>query len=161
MKATKRWALAAAAGLLLSMTVVSTASANHPGQGPCQERGGGFYGGNQGGKQLTRMLRHLDLSDAQKQQVKAILARAEAERPGRDPEAKRAQMERHHQLMKAAEFDEQAAREMIAAGQARMAEMRLKQMRVKHEIMQLLTAEQKQQLQERRANRMKRLDDRF
>ncbi|WP_417349801.1 Spy/CpxP family protein refolding chaperone [Ferrimonas sp.] len=159
MKLTKTLTLAAVAGLVLSMTAVSTASAKNHGQGYHQEMGGEFHQG--GGKHMKRMLRGLDLTDEQKQQVKDILTKAKADRPERDPQFMKAQMERHHQLMLAAEFDEQAAREAIAVRQAKMAEMQLKQMKVQHEIMQLLTAEQKQKLEERRAERMKRFEDRF
>ena len=161
MKLTKTLTLAAVAGLVLSMTAVSTASAKNHGQGYHQEMGGEFHQGRGGGKHMKRMLRGLDLTDEQKQQVKDILAKAKADRPERDPQSMKAQMERHHQLMLAAEFDEQAAREAIAVRQAKMAEMQLKQMKVQHEIMQLLTAEQKQKLEERRAERMKRFEDRF
>ncbi|WKE65485.1 periplasmic heavy metal sensor [Gallaecimonas kandeliae] len=89
----------------------------------------------------------LGLSQAQKDQIQALLDAQKGKRPSRDQmKAKRDEMKA---LIEAPAFDETKARAMIAEH----ADMELAHMKLAHDVMQVLTAEQKDKLAEMRKER--------
>ncbi|MDO5059260.1 MAG: Spy/CpxP family protein refolding chaperone, partial [Neisseria sp.] len=89
-----------------------------------------------------------------KQKIRAII---EANRPS---EADKKAMKQAYQARKPADFnapfDEAAARQAISERQARHAETALKHQKMRHEIMQVLTPEQRAKLSEKRPQMKKR-----
>lgn len=103
-------------------------------------RGDGFHGGMHRGGPMG-MLRGIDLTDAQKQQIKAIL---EANKPDL---AAMEQMKTLREARKSGtELTAEQKAQLKSARQAQRAKMQL----VHEQILNVLTAEQKQQLEQRR-----------
>ncbi len=139
-------------------------SGHHGGFGP--HRGGGGHGfgdrgqsGPRGEHFLHFMLRGLDLTDAQKEQIRGLL---EQEREGAEDRhtALRDAHQSLHQLATAETYDAaavKAAAETIGRLSAEMAENRA---RVGNSIYQVLTPEQRQQLEERHERRIARRQER-
>ncbi|SDJ90217.1 protein CpxP [Ferrimonas sediminum] len=164
MKTAKRVVLASVAAVALAATAVAGVAAQD------KNHGGGFHDGhhNQGkhdrggrGHDIRKMLRSLDLSDEQKQQVRDIMTQARDHRVKPDIEAVKLHKEKRQQLMDNPEFNADLANELIQYRQARLAERQLQQMQTHHKIYQVLTTEQKQQLAERQAQKMGRMMDKF
>ncbi len=122
----------------------------HHGQGYHQEKRG-HHGGD-----VRKMLRGLDLTAEQKTQIQALIEAAHVDKPKRDMAKMEAHMAARHALMTQPTFDEAAAREMIRERQANMADRALARMKLQHDIIQVLTDEQKAKLAERHAERMER-----
>lgn len=97
-----------------------------------QRRGGG----------LQHLLAGVELTDAQKQQIKQLteqhLAKAKA-----DTSAGRSQM---HELMAAESFDELNAKQLIQLRQEQKLQRQLQRLQLQHQILQLLSAEQRDQV---------------
>ncbi|MBT1445255.1 Spy/CpxP family protein refolding chaperone [Shewanella sp. JM162201] len=119
----------------------------------------GRHGGrHDGGPMMMENMRHmfkdLNLSDEQKVQLRELMKahkdarKAERDADGAERDASRAA---HHEkmqaLMNAPTFDEAAAKALIAERQARGEERALEAMKLQHQMFQLLTPEQKTQLQ--------------
>ncbi|USD37682.1 MULTISPECIES: Spy/CpxP family protein refolding chaperone [Ferrimonas] len=164
MKTAKRVVLASVAAVALAATAVAGVAAQD------KNYGGGYYDGHhkQGkhdrggrGHDIRKMLRSLDLSDEQKQQVRDIMTQARDNRVKPDIEAVKLQMEKRQQLLESPEFNSELANELIQYRQTRMAERQLQQMQTHHKIYQILTAEQKQKLADRKAQKMERMLDKF
>jgi protein CpxP len=89
----------------------------------------------------------LDLSSTQQEQLKAIWAR---EKPTLKPLMQ--QMHQYHEAMKTLEssgaFDEAKTRALATQSSATMIELQVQHARIKSEMMQVLTADQKTQLQQ-------------
>jgi periplasmic protein CpxP/Spy len=102
-------------------------------------RGGGF------GDMLGMMGDYLDLSDAQRTQMKAIVAK---EKPTIKPLMQ--QLAQGHQQMRQLEeagtFDEMKVRAAATQQSQTMAELMVQKARIKSEMMQVLTADQKTKL---------------
>jgi periplasmic protein CpxP/Spy len=98
------------------------------------------HGGPDG--DFHRMLKQLDLTADQQAQVKAIW---EKEKPAMQPLMQ--QMRQNHQAMKALEtsgpFDEAKTRALATQNAQTMIEMQVQHARIKSEIMQILTPDQK------------------
>jgi len=94
------------------------------------------------GADFHRMLKQLDLTTDQQAQVKAIW---EKEKPAMQPLMQ--QMRQNHQAMKALEasgpFDEAKTRALATQNAQTMIEMQVQHARIKSEIMQILTPDQK------------------
>lgn len=154
---TKRFLVAA--GLVAALaggTAVSFA------QGPGRS-GPGLSGPGRGGPRgVARMdfgLRGVQLTDAQREQVRSIMQshRAEFENTRKAlGEAQRAFAE----ATRAAAFDEATIRARSTALAGAMAEDAILRAKVRTEVHGLLTAEQQQQLKDREATRQKRMQER-
>ena len=108
------------------------------------------YGGP--GGDFHRMLRQLDLTADQHSQVKAIF---EKEKPTLQPLME--QMRQNHSAMSALEaggtFDEAKTRALATQNSQTMIELQVEHARIKSEIMQILTPDQKAKLAQIEANR--------
>jgi len=113
------------------------------------------YGGP--GADFHHMLRQLDLTADQHSQVKAIF---EKEKPTLQPLMQ--QMRQNHSAMSALEaagtFDEAKTRALATQNSQTMIELQVEHARIKSEIMQILTADQKAKLVQIEANRAARMD---
>jgi len=111
------------------------------------------YGGPGG---FHHMLKQLDLTSAQQDQVKAIWAK---EKPTLQPLMQ--QMRQNHSAMKALEasgpFDEAKTTALATQNSQTMIQLQVEHARIKSEIMQILTAEQKAKLAQLEANRAARM----
>jgi len=107
------------------------------------------YGGPGG---FRHMLKQLDLTSAQQDQVKAIWAK---EKPSLQPLMQ--QLRQNHSAMSAVEasgpFDEAKTRALVTQNSQTMIELQVEHARIKSEIMQILTADQKAKLAQLEANR--------
>lgn len=165
---------AISAAVLMGLALTACSS-DKPQRGPKHEQGAqkDFKRGG-----LPHDLRELNLTDAQKAQIKQIM---EQNRPQRDQraapnDAQREQFRSQMQAQRAAEnslitnatFDEAAARNLIvqrdqnqAERQQRQNEAELQQLKTRHAIMQVLTPEQRQQwLQNQQQRQNERKNDR-
>jgi protein CpxP len=108
------------------------------------------------GGDFHHMLKQLDLTSAQHDQVKAIF---EKEKPAMKPLME--QMRQNHDAMKALEasgpFDEAKTRALATQDSQTMIELQVEHARIKSEIMQILTADQKAKLAQIEANREARM----
>ncbi len=111
------------------------------------------YGGPGG---FRHMLKQLDLTSAQQDQMKAIWAK---EKPALQPLMQ--QLRQNHSAMSALEpsgpFDEAKTRALATQNSQTMIELQVEHARIKSEIMQILTADQKAKLAELEANRAARM----
>ncbi|MCL1112120.1 Spy/CpxP family protein refolding chaperone [Shewanella basaltis] len=103
---------------------------------------------------MQRMLRKLDLTDAQKEQVNAIVEKYKADRPERPTKEQReaqreAQRTEMLALVTSASFDEAKATEMAEAQHQKKLQGMLSHLKMQNEIYQLLTPEQQVQFQEK------------
>ncbi|WP_434927463.1 Spy/CpxP family protein refolding chaperone [Shewanella sp. HL-SH5] len=104
--------------------------------------------GHKGG--MHKMLRKLDLTDAQKVQVKVIFDKYKANRPERPTKEQRAAHKADMlALITTAGFDEVKATEMVEAKQQMQLQKMLTHMKIQNEIYQLLTPEQQQKFQDK------------
>jgi protein CpxP len=109
---------------------------------------GGKYHGHKGG--IHKMLRKLDLTDAQKVQVNVIFDKYKANRPEHPTQEQRAAHKADRlALITTAGFDEVKATEMVEAKQQMQLQKMLTQMKIQNEIYQLLTPEQQQKFQDK------------
>jgi protein CpxP len=108
------------------------------------------------GGDFRHMLKQLDLTSAQHDQVKAIWAK---EKPTLQPLMQ--QMRQNHSAMSALEasgsFDEAKTRALATQNSQTMIELQVEHARIKSEIMQILTADQKAKLAQIKANREARM----
>ncbi|MGA2425802.1 MAG: Spy/CpxP family protein refolding chaperone [Terriglobales bacterium] len=136
MKSTRIRVLTIAAAVLLAAATV-IAQGRHGFGGP----DGDFH----------HMLKQLDLTSDQQSQVKAIWAR---EKPTLQPLMQ--QMQQNHNAMKALQasgpFDETKTRTLATQNSQTMVELQVEHERMKSEIMQILTPDQKTKLAEIEAN---------
>ena len=141
MKSTRNRILTMGAALLL-MAAAAIAQGRHGFGGP----DGDFH----------HMLKQLDLTSDQQTQVKAIFAK---EKPTLQPLMQ--QMRQNHDAMKALEasgpFDEAKTRALATQNSQTMVELQVEHARIKSEIMQVLTADQKTKLAEIEANHEARM----
>jgi len=111
------------------------------------------YGGPGG---FRHMLKQLDLTSAQQDQVKAIWTK---EKPTLQPLME--QMRQNHSALSALEasgpFDEAKTRALVTQNSQTMIELQVEHARIKSEIMQILTADQKAKLAQLEANRAARM----
>jgi periplasmic protein CpxP/Spy len=112
------------------------------------------FGGPEG--DFHHMLKQLDLTSDQHSQVKAIW---EKEKPTLEPLMQ--QMRQNHSAMKALEasgpFDETKTRALATQNSQTMVEMQVEHARIKSEIMQILTPDQKAKLAQIEANHEARM----
>ena len=119
----------------------------------------GHHGGGFGGM-LGMMGDYLDLTDAQRTQMKAILAKAKPTiRPLMQQLAQDHQQ--MHQLESASTFDETKVRTLATQQSQTMTELMVQRARINSELMQVLTADQKTKLAALEAKRQARLQRHF
>jgi protein CpxP len=111
-----------------------------------------------GGRGLAFMLHRLDLSDAQKAQAKEIIAK---EKPAIQPLMQQLAQSRHQlrQFEESGNFDEVQVRNIAAQQAQTLTELTVQKTRIKAELVQILTPEQKTkltQMMDRREQRMQR-----
>ncbi|HIP76360.1 MAG TPA: periplasmic heavy metal sensor [Psychromonas hadalis] len=145
----------------LSLGLASAVSANsHNGQGNgngrhnnnCEMNQGMHNGhgkhhkmmGGKHGKQ--NMFSRLDLSDAQKTEIQAIMKNAHPQRGIMNKEMRAKHQSKMQALMAAPEFDEAMARSMIEEHQKMKTERKLGMMKARHDAYQVLTEDQKEAL---------------
>ena len=114
--------------------------------------------GHGGHDDFQRMLRRLDLTADQHNQVKAIW---EKEKPAMQPLMQ--QMHQNHSAMSALEssgtFDEAKTRALATQNAQTMIELQVEHARIKSEIMQVLTADQKAKLAQMQAQHEARMKE--
>jgi len=141
MKSTRIRILTVGAAVLLA-AAAAIAQGRHGFGGP----GGDFH----------HMLRQLDLTADQHTQVKAIF---EKEKPALQPLMQ--QMRQNHASMRTLEasgpFDEAKTRALATQNSQTMIELEVEHARIKSEIMQILTADQKAKLAQIQANHAARM----
>jgi periplasmic protein CpxP/Spy len=130
-----------------SQTVVKTAGPGH--------RGGGF-----GGPMMGLYADYLDLTDAQRAQMKDIMTK---EKPTIKPLMK--QLAQSHQQLRQLEstgtFDEAKVRAIATQQAQTMTELTVQKARIKSEMMQVLTPDQKDKMAKFEARRQARFQKRF
>lgn len=163
--------------LMMSAGVAMAAShVEHPhGEHGGKPHHGKMHGKHHKGKKdgLPFGFAELNLTDAQKTQIKAIMEADRAQKPAKDEkmaEFKRkmdAQRQQERTLMSNKNFDEAAARKMIAErDQAREQqrqernERELQMLKKRHAVFQILTPEQQKQLQENQQKKMAEMEKR-
>ena len=123
--------LAGVAALMVAGTVFAVAQGGH----------GGPHGGGPG-DMMEHMARALNLTDAQKTQVKAIM---DAERAATEPS--RAKVDEIHKQIQAAtaegQFDEAQIRALASQGAQAMADQMVEHIRAHTKMLALLTPEQR------------------
>jgi periplasmic protein CpxP/Spy len=102
---------------------------------------GGFFGGTG----IQFLVHRLDLTDAQKTQIKQIMAK---EKPTMQPLIQQLSSSRqqHRQLVETAPFDESQAQTLATEQAQTIAQLMVERARVESEIYQVLTADQKTKL---------------
>jgi Spy/CpxP family protein refolding chaperone len=136
-----------AALAIVLMTAIAIAQ---PHGGP---RGGDFFGG----PMLGFFTDYLDLSDAQRAQIKDIMAK---EKPALEPLFKQ-EMQSHRQMMdlvQSGAFDEAKAQAIATQGAQIHAQLEVQHARVASEAYQVLTADQKAKLAQFMAKREQRFE---
>ncbi len=135
------------AALGFSQTVVKAAGPGH--------RGGGF-----GGPMMGLYADYLDLTDAQRAQMKDIMTK---EKPTIKPLMQ--QLAQSHQQLRQLEsagtFDEAKVRAIATQQAQTMTELTVQKARIKSELMQLLTADQKDKMAKFETRRQARLQKHF
>ncbi len=103
---------------------------------------------------MMKMMRKLDLSDSQKQQARDLVKtyrqsqkQEQASRSDRQAHFKQAQA-----LIKADNFDEQAARDFVSSNKDKRTERAVQRLKLQHSLYQLLTPEQQTKAEELKAN---------
>lgn len=113
--------------------------------------------GPHGGDSAVRMLKGLDLTDAQRKQIRTLVAASKADKPETD--AMKQLRESLQALVKADQFDASAARLLLEKQQGNMLEQQIERLKLHHQIRAVLTDEQKAKLDERQTKRRDRKAD--
>ncbi len=111
------------------------------------------------GHMIGFFARSLDLSDTQREQMKAVLQK---ERPTLKPLIQ--QLRQAHEQLKPYEegtYDEVKVRALVAQQTQTMAELTVQETRIHNELFQLLTSDQQAKMKELEANREARMQQRM
>lgn len=133
--------LVATLSVMTTQAVMADPQAHGRGEGMEHRRGGP--------EGIERMLKGLDLTDSQRQQIDKLQTEFLAKKP--EPEAHKAFAEQLKNLIRADVFDEVAARQLLEQQQAQMLDKAVARLKLQHDIRNILTAEQKAKLDERMA----------
>lgn len=114
-----------------------------------------------GAGQHGQLWQQLDLTDQQRQQIRELMQAHRAAMPTAQHEAMQALLddEAMQALLDAPQFDEQAARDILAQRAAQREQQQLASLKLQHEIQQLLTNEQREQLQQLQQQRHSKRHD--
>ncbi len=148
MKALKLLPLFVGAALLMAQPALA-------GDGHGTKHGGKFAGHE---VPELRLLKGLDLTDSQREQIRSLMKEAHTDKP--DPASRSAAHQAMQALVKAEQFDEVAARQLLEKQQPQMLEQQLKRLKLQHQIRTVLTDEQKAKLDERAAKMQQRMAER-
>ncbi|MCL9776399.1 CpxP family protein [Vibrio methylphosphonaticus] len=156
MKLAKKLVLVAA---VLPLTFATASAFAYGGKGGHHGKGGdGQCGGFD-----RKVFSQLDLTDAQKEQMKEMRQSMKSEmkaKRGENVGSKTAEMQARHQKMQdvvlADTFDAAAANELASEMVAKQTERRVKMMEKQHEMLSILTPEQKTKLKEVQQERMQK-----
>lgn len=148
--------LAPIAAVALLAVAGAVAFAQGPGPGGPGRRGPGF---GRGGPQAAFPLRALDLTDAQREQVRQV-TQQHFEQERDLLERVRAAREAQRQAAQTVPFSEPQVRATAEGLAALEADLSVSQARLQSEILALLTPEQQQRLQKMRAEREARVKER-
>lgn len=157
MKTAMRWMLTVIAALVITTGLVAQGPGGHRGRG-FGGPGAGMFGGPGGGFFGPMLGRHLDLTEAQREQVKAIFEASRA-----DTQAIHEQLKGlHEQIRSAVETGNTAEVEVLASQQGEltgklMAIQAKNMIRVRNEV---LTSAQIQKLTELRTEMQERMEQR-
>ncbi|MDP5205867.1 Spy/CpxP family protein refolding chaperone [Alishewanella sp. SMS8] len=110
------------------------------------------------GAMLKRQLASLDLSAEQKQAVAAVLAEHRANQG--DAADRAADKQAWQALMDAPQFDETTAKLLLEKRRAKQEERQLHLLQLRHQINQILTVAQREQLQNQREERRSKIEGR-
>lgn len=110
------------------------------------------------GMMLHRMLKGLDLTDAQQQQIRDLTDKFRATAPER--EQLQEQQEQLQALVKADTFDANAARALLEKQQTQMLDRKIAGLQLLHDIRAVLTAEQRAELDAKMAKQKDRMKER-
>ncbi len=119
----------------------------------------GDEGAAMSGMMLHRMLKNLDLTEAQQSQIKALTEKFRATQPERD--ARMAEREQLQALVNAQTFDSNAARSLLEKQQAARIEHQLTALQYMHDVRAVLTPEQKAKMDEKMAKMQQRIKERM
>ena len=97
---------------------------------------------------MKRMLAGLELTDSQREQIKQLMKQHRSEQKAARPD--KAERQQMRDLLAADTFDEVTARQLIEKQQQQAVDKRLAAMKLQHQVLQVLTDEQRQQLNEKR-----------
>ncbi|UTF60057.1 Spy/CpxP family protein refolding chaperone [Gilvimarinus sp. DA14] len=119
------------------------------------ERGGrADFGAEHALLMQERLAEKIGLSEEQRSQIQVLVENHQSVYP-KDREARKAQREALQAIVDAETFDESAARNLFEQG----IEQKVAQLKLRHDIAQILTAEQKAQLEEIKQRGKKRFKD--
>jgi|ERR1022692_1833513 protein CpxP len=145
-----RFLVAALAVMLGAAIAKSQTAADAPPPPPMHEHGFGMEGHGMG-----FFAKYLDLSDAQRAQMKAVLHK---ERPTVKPLME--QLHQMHQQLKPYEegtYDEAKVQALVAQQAQTMVQVKVQETRIHNELFQLLTPDQQAKMKEFEANREARM----
>jgi periplasmic protein CpxP/Spy len=149
--------LVAALAVMLGAAIAKSQTADTTPSAPTPTHGHQF--GKRGHMMMGFPARYLDLTDAQRTQMKAIM---EKERPTTKPLMQ--QLRQTHEQLKQFEegtYDEAKVRAVAAQQAQTMVELTVQKTRIHNELYQLLTPEQQSKLKEFEANRAERMQKRM
>ncbi|WP_105253764.1 Spy/CpxP family protein refolding chaperone [Pseudoalteromonas sp. T1lg75] len=131
---------------VISITLASTAAL--AGQG-------GHHKHGERGMLSERMIAHLQLSEQQQTQIKAIMEANKQLKPQRG--SRHESYQALQALTNTSEsFDEQAAREIIQTQQSKQMERKIAHLKTKHQVWNILTEEQQQKFAQMKAKHKER-----
>jgi protein CpxP len=145
-----RLATAFLVGVLAIGSANVLAKSHHPDEGAMS--------GPMPGMMLHRMLKGLDLTDAQQQQIRDLTDKFRANQPER--EQMQAQQEQLQALVKADTFDTNAVRALLEKQQTQQLDRKIAGLQLMHDIRAVLTSEQKAALDAKMAKMKERAKDR-
>ncbi len=131
-----------AAGILALFTAVGVHGVHAFGHGG---HGGGGFGG-------LKMLMQLDLTDAQKTQIRDMLPAYRAEKEARQ-DSLRDKREKMRDLIEAERFDEEAVRQAFREMAPLMEDMAVSRVQFMHDLKAVLTAEQVERIRKKHMDR--------
>lgn len=104
---------------------------------------------------FSRMLKSLDLTSTQQQQIKELMQQYKAERNNKNVNQQQygANKEAMQQLMQAEYFDQALAEQLIQQRQTLQLQRQVQRLKLQHEVLQLLTPEQRLQLSQAAAHK--------
>lgn len=138
-------ALVASSALLTGSLYANDAQTDNAPQAEMHHKQGKHHKGG-----MHKLLRKLDLTDAQKADVKAVMEKYKAQRPERPTDEQRAAHKAEMlSLITNANFDEAKAQAMISAQQEKRQAQALQHLKMQNEIYQLLTPEQQEKYKAR------------
>ncbi len=112
-----------------------------------------------GGPMMGFFAKYLDLSDAQREQMKAVMQK---ERPTLQPTMQQLhQLEQQLKQYEEGTYDEAKVQALVAQQSQSLVQLKVEETRIHNELFQLLTPDQQDKLKEFEANREARMQERM